>query len=189
MLQQIWALNIPIRMQRKCFKNIIYLETPNKCRQYSHISNPGAFPRLGMWCHHSRLHSLTEKPNSSCNKSRIIYYSTGRSSSYSYSCYSILHHSWWTFTGDRNINSIPSATRVHPHYQIRQISGQSGVEIAGAWPRVFLWLSESPPVAYAQDLLLFLHNSTGLPWWTTIILATVFLRTVVTLPLAFYQVC
>jgi hypothetical protein len=182
MLQQVWALNIPIRMQRKCF---IYLETPNKCRQYSHISNLGAFPRSGIWCHYSRLHSLTEKPNSSCNKSRISCYSTRRNSSYSYSCYSILHYNRWTFTADRNRNSIPSATRV----QIRQISGQSGVEIVGTWPRVFLWLSESSPVAYAQDLLLFLHNSTGLPWWTTIILATVFLRTVVTLPLAFYQVC
>lgn len=181
MLQQIWALNIPIRMQRKCFKNIIYLEIPNKCRRYSHISNVDAFPGFGIWCHHSRLLSLTEKPNSSSNKSRIICYS------YSYSCCSSLHHNWWTFTADRNINSIPSAKRIHPRFQIRQISGQSGVGTVGAWPRVFLWLSESSPVACAQDLLLFLHNSSGLPWWTTIILATIFLRTVVTLPLAFYQ--
>ncbi|PNF30632.1 Mitochondrial inner membrane protein COX18 [Cryptotermes secundus] len=97
------------------------------------------------------------------------------------------HHNCWTFTTDRSINSIPSAIKGHPHFQIRHISGQSGVEITGIWPRVFLWLSESPPVAYAQDFLLFIHNSSGLPWWTTIILTTVFLRTAVTLPLAFYQ--
>jgi membrane protein insertase Oxa1/YidC/SpoIIIJ len=174
MLQRLWALNIPIRMQRKCFKNISNLDAP---------------PRLGIWCQHSRLHSLTKKSDSSSNKSRIICYCTGRNSSYSYLCYSSLHHNRWTFTADGNINSLPSVARVRPHFQIRQISGQSGVETVGVWPRVFLWLSESTPVSYAQDLLLFLHNSAGLPWWTTIIVTTVFLRTVVTLPLAFYQVC
>jgi hypothetical protein len=87
------------------------------------------------------------------------------------------------------MNKILSASSVRPPLQIRHISGQSGVETFGAWPRVYLWLSESTPVGCAQDLLLYVHNSTGLPWWTTIILATVLLRTVVTLPLAFYQVC
>jgi membrane protein insertase Oxa1/YidC/SpoIIIJ len=72
---------------------------------------------------------------------------------------------------------------------MRHISGQSWEETIGVWTRVFMWLSESAPVGYAEDFLLFVHNSTGIPWWTTIVLTTVFLRTVVTLPLAVYQVC
>jgi hypothetical protein len=155
-------------------------------KQYSRRSNPCVLRRLGSWCQHSRLHSLTEKPDSSSSR-RIICSSAARNSFYSYSCYGSLH--LWTFAVDRNINSLPSSARVSGQFQIRQISGQSGIETGGIWSRVFLWLSESPPVAHAQDLLLILHNSTGLPWWTTIIVATVFLRTVVTLPLAFYQVC
>lgn len=188
MLQRVWVLNILIRMQGKCCKHILRLGAPNICKQLSHISKSDTLPRLGSWCQHSRLHSLTEKPDIFYSKSRIICCSTARNSLYRYSCYSSLHHRW-TFTAYGNRNNSPSSSRVHLHFQIRQISGQSGVETGGTWSRVFLWLSESPPVVHAQDLLLFLHNSTGLPWWTTIILATVFLRTVVTLPLAFYQVC
>lgn len=180
---------MPIRIQWKCFKNVRYLGAPNICKQFSHMSNPYVLRRLGVWCQHSRLHSLTEKLDSSSSKRRIICCSATRNSFYSYSCYSSLHLYSWTFAADRKINRLPTSTRVHLHFQIRQISGQSGVETEGIWSRVFLWLSGSPPVAHVQDLLLFLHNSTGLPWWTTIILATVFLRTIVTLPLAFYQVC
>ncbi|XP_069680104.1 cytochrome c oxidase assembly protein COX18, mitochondrial isoform X2 [Periplaneta americana] len=70
--------------------------------------------------------------------------------------------------------------------QVRHVSGES-YEYLNPWTRVFLWMSESIPVSYAQDFLLFMHNSTGLPWWTTIVLTTVLLRSVMTLPLAVYQ--
>ncbi|GFG37145.1 hypothetical protein Cfor_00395 [Coptotermes formosanus] len=85
------------------------------------------------------------------------------------------------------MNNTLWSSSIRPHVQIRHISGQSGVETFGAWTHVYEWLSESIPVGCAQDLLLYVHNSTGLPWWTTVILATVLLRTVVTLPVAFYQ--
>lgn len=49
-------------------------------------------------------------------------------------------------------------------------------------------ISNSTPVAYLQDGLVILHDSTGLPWWATIILSTVALRSIVTLPFTIYQV-
>lgn len=49
-------------------------------------------------------------------------------------------------------------------------------------------LANSTPVEFCQNTLLSLHSSTGLPWWATIILVTCGLRTILTLPLALYQV-
>lgn len=56
--------------------------------------------------------------------------------------------------------------------------------VAGIWKSI----SNSTPVAYLQDGLLLLHDSTCLPWWATIVISTVLLRTVITLPFAVYQV-
>ncbi|XP_040155088.1 cytochrome c oxidase assembly protein COX18, mitochondrial isoform X3 [Anopheles arabiensis] len=55
--------------------------------------------------------------------------------------------------------------------------------VAGFWQT----LSQSAPVAYVQQGMINLHDLTGLPWWATVILTTVGLRTLVTLPLAVYQ--
>ncbi|XP_068085088.1 cytochrome c oxidase assembly protein COX18, mitochondrial isoform X2 [Anabrus simplex] len=52
---------------------------------------------------------------------------------------------------------------------------------------VYKLFSESAPVLKTQELLLHFHDISGLPWWATIIVSTVVLRTVVTLPLAIYQ--
>lgn len=70
-----------------------------------------------------------------------------------------------------------------PHHPaiVRQFSYQATV--SGFWQS----LSQSTPVAYMQHGLMDLHDLTGLPWWATIILSTVGLRTLVTLPLAVYQ--
>ena len=43
------------------------------------------------------------------------------------------------------------------------------------------------PVQSAEDVLLFAHTASGLPWWGSILLTTVALRGAVTLPLAAYQ--
>lgn len=45
---------------------------------------------------------------------------------------------------------------------------------------------ESPPVALTMRYLETIHDVTGLPWWGSIILSTVILRTTVTLPFAIY---
>lgn len=55
--------------------------------------------------------------------------------------------------------------------------------VTGIWHS----LSQSAPVAYMQHGMINLHDLTGLPWWATIVLTTVGLRTLVTLPLAVYQ--
>ncbi|XP_033226335.1 cytochrome c oxidase assembly protein COX18, mitochondrial-like isoform X2 [Belonocnema kinseyi] len=48
-------------------------------------------------------------------------------------------------------------------------------------------ISESPVAAGFQTLLENVHTMTGLPWWGTIILTTVMLRTLIILPLAVHQ--
>jgi mitochondrial inner membrane protein COX18 len=52
---------------------------------------------------------------------------------------------------------------------------------------VWQTISNSTPVEYVQHGLLQLHDTTGLPWWATIVVSTVLMRTCITLPLAIYQ--
>lgn len=49
-------------------------------------------------------------------------------------------------------------------------------------------ISNSTPVEYLQNGLVLFHDTTGLPWWSTIIISTIMLRTVITFPIAVYQV-
>ena len=188
MLQRMWTLHSSIKRQRKYCRGVNYLDTMKYCKQYLDVCFPDVFPRLGIWCQHSKLHSLPEKPDYLRNKSKVLCYSAKINTSDRNPCYSILQRNRLLVSA-LNINNTLWASSLRPCFQIRHISGQSGVETFGAWTHVYLWLSESTPVGCAQDMLLYVHNSTGLPWWTTIILATVLLRTVVTLPLAVYQVC
>ncbi|CRK99575.1 CLUMA_CG012888, isoform A [Clunio marinus] len=53
----------------------------------------------------------------------------------------------------------------------------------GFWNSV----SSSVPVTTLQEGITHLHDITGLPWWGTIVVSTVLLRTVLTFPLAIYQ--
>ncbi|KFB47041.1 AGAP005624-PA-like protein [Anopheles sinensis] len=68
-----------------------------------------------------------------------------------------------------------------PPSPVRQFSYEATV--TSIWQSI----SQSTPVAYVQHGMIDFHDFTGLPWWATIILATVGLRTFVTLPLAIYQ--
>ncbi|EFN71834.1 Mitochondrial inner membrane protein COX18 [Camponotus floridanus] len=52
---------------------------------------------------------------------------------------------------------------------------------------IFKMLSESTHVKIAQDSLLWMHDYTGLPWWSVIVLTTIMMRTAITLPLSLYQ--
>lgn len=52
---------------------------------------------------------------------------------------------------------------------------------------IFKTLSESTLVKIGQDSLLWIHDYTGLPWWLVIVLTTIMMRTMITLPLALYQ--
>ncbi|XP_055606874.1 cytochrome c oxidase assembly protein COX18, mitochondrial [Uranotaenia lowii] len=55
--------------------------------------------------------------------------------------------------------------------------------VTGMWTT----LSQSTPVAYVQQGLVAIHDYSGLPWWASVIVSTVLLRSVVTLPLTVYQ--
>lgn len=52
---------------------------------------------------------------------------------------------------------------------------------------VYTSISNSYPVHMMQDGLLYFHDTTGLPWWATVVTSTVLIRTVMTLPLAVYS--
>ncbi|CAG8457326.1 14150_t:CDS:2 [Funneliformis caledonium] len=42
-------------------------------------------------------------------------------------------------------------------------------------------------ISFNQSVLEFMHNSTALPWWATILISTILLRTLLTLPIAIIQ--
>lgn len=46
---------------------------------------------------------------------------------------------------------------------------------------------EFPPIGFAQGILETVHSAVGLPWWASIVFATVALRTLVTLPMMIYS--
>lgn len=48
-------------------------------------------------------------------------------------------------------------------------------------------VSMSTPVCSMQEAITQLHDATGLPWWSTIIVSTVLLRGLITFPLSVYQ--
>lgn len=66
----------------------------------------------------------------------------------------------------------------------RSVSSVSTVTL----PSWFVTLSNSTPVAYAQQFIISFHEMTGTPWWATIMLSAIALRLTVTLPLTMYQV-
>lgn len=74
------------------------------------------------------------------------------------------------------------------YQQSRNLSVPAGLDqIARIPSNIIRSLSESTPVEYTQKCLLYIHDTTGLPWWGTIVLSTVLLRTAITVPLAAYQ--
>lgn len=62
------------------------------------------------------------------------------------------------------------------------------VKVPVQFSGIFKTISESPPIKIAQDTLVWIHDYTSLPWWLVIILTTITMRTIVTLPLSLYQV-
>ncbi|XP_066498284.1 cytochrome c oxidase assembly protein COX18, mitochondrial isoform X2 [Hoplias malabaricus] len=64
---------------------------------------------------------------------------------------------------------------------------QSCRTITSGRPGWYESIADSGPVHLTEQLLVFTQQTTGLPWWLSIICTTVTLRTAVTLPLAVYQ--
>ncbi|XP_022175252.1 mitochondrial inner membrane protein COX18 [Myzus persicae] len=65
----------------------------------------------------------------------------------------------------------------------RSVTSDSSVTL----PSWFMTMSNSTPVAYAQQFIISFHEFTGTPWWATIMLSAVALRLVITLPLTIFQ--
>ncbi|MEQ2179625.1 hypothetical protein GOODEAATRI_027033 [Goodea atripinnis] len=68
--------------------------------------------------------------------------------------------------------------------RVRTASGVGGANGAGGW---YGSLSDSAPVHLCENFLVSVHQVSGLPWWLSIAMATVSVRTFITLPLAAYQ--
>nr|XP_016933984.1 cytochrome c oxidase assembly protein COX18, mitochondrial [Drosophila suzukii] len=90
--------------------------------------------------------------------------------------------------------TYPGLSTVNSTYNHRLAStdaaaAAANVQLANAGGLVGFWqtLSNSTPVAYMQDVLIKIHDYSGLPWWASIVLSTFLFRSVVTLPLTIYQ--
>lgn len=71
---------------------------------------------------------------------------------------------------------------------VRGVSGATGDATATAPPPGWYGgLLDSAPVHLCEELLVGVQQASGLPWWLSIAVATLSVRTVVTLPLAAYQ--
>lgn len=61
----------------------------------------------------------------------------------------------------------------------------NGTSASSGW---YNSLAESGPVHLCEQCLMGVQQVTGFPWWLSIIMSTVMVRTLITLPLATYQV-
>lgn len=172
------------KLRRNCIWNINYSESL-KMLPYVRYEVPTLKDHVQQFKIHAKIRCPHYRPSLS-NKNKLFYYATRSFTSLThaqkYQCPIGL------FSSDQNKDKhllLPSVSSSIRPAHVRHLSGEVGD--FNLWTRVFLWMSESTPVSYAQEFLLFIHSSSGLPWWTTVILTTVFVRTVVTLPLAIYQ--
>ncbi|KAM6980216.1 cytochrome c oxidase assembly protein COX18, mitochondrial [Aplochiton taeniatus] len=76
--------------------------------------------------------------------------------------------------------NIPLGAGVGWH-SCRAASTEAG---SGGW---YQSVADSAPVHFTEQFLLSVHETTGLPWWATIVGSTMALRAVITLPLGAYQ--
>ncbi|XP_041799664.1 cytochrome c oxidase assembly protein COX18, mitochondrial [Chelmon rostratus] len=67
---------------------------------------------------------------------------------------------------------------------VRRLSGGGGDGSAAGW---YGALSDSAPVHLCEHFLVNMQQVSGLPWWLSIVMATLSVRTLITLPLAAYQ--
>lgn len=90
-----------------------------------------------------------------------------------------------TIPNDHNRPHSPAAYRLvghHHHAPLLTLTPQRNFTSS-----FYASVASSTPVSYLQHGLVQLHDVTGLPWWATIMLYTITLRTIVTLPLSIHQ--
>lgn len=82
--------------------------------------------------------------------------------------------------------SAPPAHTCGHRSPVRSVSGggSGGGDTAVGW---YGSVAHSAPVHLAEDFLVHLQHVSGLPWWLSIAVGTLSVRTLITLPLAAYQ--
>ncbi|KAL6449106.1 hypothetical protein ACFW04_000660 [Cataglyphis niger] len=73
------------------------------------------------------------------------------------------------------------------HFSSDNVNSVTESQVSTQFSGIFKTLSESAFVKVTQDSLLWMHDYTGLPWWSVIVLTTIMMRTAITLPLSLYQ--
>lgn len=96
-------------------------------------------------------------------------------------CSAVIHKK---STASRPIWSVPESAAVCLHRSpARNLSGGPGSSLSG-W---YSDLADSAPVHLCEHLLVSMQQVSSLPWWLSIAVATLSVRTLITLPLAAYQ--
>lgn len=87
---------------------------------------------------------------------------------------------FWTLSGPGAVSGLEMPSGV------RRLSGGAGDPGSGGsgW---YSSLADSAPVHLCEDFLVSVQQMSGLPWWLSIVMATLSVRTLITLPLAAYQ--
>lgn len=86
-----------------------------------------------------------------------------------------------TVSGSRGLLESGTMLRLRVTSRARSLSGSSA---GGGW---YDSLAESGPVRLCEQCVMGVQQLTGFPWWLSIIASTVMVRTLITLPLAAYQ--
>lgn len=88
-----------------------------------------------------------------------------------------------TLSGVRTSPRLESWSNLGVKLDTRSLSGDSS-ERGSGWT-ASLW--DAAPVHVCEGILVDLQHASGFPWWVNIMVSTVLVRTMVTLPLAAYQ--
>ncbi|XP_056144959.1 cytochrome c oxidase assembly protein COX18, mitochondrial isoform X2 [Lampris incognitus] len=84
------------------------------------------------------------------------------------------------FTPHGLYSGSPHTVNVRPPCRRASSSSVDGTGLYGS-------LSDSTPIHLTEQLLVSVQQTTGLPWWASIMCTTLALRTLITLPLGAYQ--
>lgn len=87
-------------------------------------------------------------------------------------------------SGSRGLLEPGTTLRWRAASRARSMSGNGAGSDGSGW---YSSLAESGPVRLCEQYLTGVQQLTELPWWLSIIVSTVMVRTLVTLPLAAYQ--
>lgn len=84
-------------------------------------------------------------------------------------------------SGGRGLLEPGTVLRLRVASRARSLSGSSA---SGGW---YDGLAQSGPVRLCEQCVMGVQQLTGLPWWLSIIVSAVVVRTLITLPVAAYQ--